>query len=176
MRGDPLPDQRRAGDGRYATARSAAAPTPRGRSPGRCFGSQRFLKDAPATYPSSAERGFCPICGTQISFTADFIPGLIDITIGSLDRPERLAPTLRCWDRVRLSWLHLADDLPKFPELPPVAWAQPGCPRLAKSQSSGGIRRARSGGVAKPMPGTWSEAQDSMPAVILRKTSSPRRS
>jgi len=82
-----------------------------------------FLKDRPATYPSSAEarRGFCPICGTQISFTAEFIPGLIDITIGSLDQPEVLAPTLHYWDSERLPWLHLADDLPQFPEFPPLA-------------------------------------------------------
>jgi hypothetical protein len=82
-----------------------------------------FLKDQPATYPSSAEarRGFCPICGTQISFTADFTPGLIDITIGSLDRPERLPPTLHYWNSERLPWLHIADELPKLPEFPPVA-------------------------------------------------------
>ena len=81
-----------------------------------------FLQDRPATYPSSAEarRGFCPVCGTQISFTADYIPGLIDITIGSLDQPERLPPTLHYWDAERLPWLRFADDLPHFPEFPPV--------------------------------------------------------
>jgi hypothetical protein len=81
-----------------------------------------FLKDRPATYTSSAaaRRGFCPVCGTPISFTADFLPGLIDITIGSLDRPERLAPTLHYWTSRQLPWLRCADDLPRFPELPPV--------------------------------------------------------
>jgi hypothetical protein len=81
-----------------------------------------FLEGPPATYPSSPEarRGFCPACGTQISFTADYIPGLIDITIGSLDEPELLAPTLHYWESRRLPWVHLADDLPKFPEFPPV--------------------------------------------------------
>ena len=81
-----------------------------------------FLTDRPATYPSSAEvrRGFCPVCGTQICFTADFIPGLIDLTIGSLDQPALLAPTLHYWDTERLPWLHVADDLPRFPEFPPV--------------------------------------------------------
>lgn len=82
-----------------------------------------FLQDQPATYPSSAEarRGFCRVCGTQISFTADYLPGLIDITIGSLDQPELLAPTLHYWGSERLPWLHLADDLPQFPEFPPIA-------------------------------------------------------
>jgi hypothetical protein len=81
-----------------------------------------FTKGSPATHASSpeAKRGFCSICGTQISFTADYIPGLIDITIGSLDGPENIAPTLHYWDRERLPWVHFADDLPRFPEFPPV--------------------------------------------------------
>jgi hypothetical protein len=81
-----------------------------------------FLSGRPTTYASSpgARRGFCPACGTQISFTADYIPGLIDLTIGSLDRPERVAPALHYWDGERLPWVHFADDLPRFPEFPPV--------------------------------------------------------
>jgi hypothetical protein len=80
-----------------------------------------FLQDRPASYASSpaARRGFCPACGTPICFTADFLPGLIDVTIGSLDEPELLAPTLHYWCSKQLPWLHIADDLPKFPELPP---------------------------------------------------------
>lgn len=56
----------------------------------------RFTKGAVTAYSSSPEarRGFCAACGTQISFTASYIPGLIDITIGSLDRPDAVAPSL----------------------------------------------------------------------------------
>ncbi len=81
-----------------------------------------FVKAAPAGYESSAgaRRGFCPRCGTQISFTADYIPGLIDITIGSLDRPETISPSLHYWDSKRLPWVRFADDLPRYPEFPPV--------------------------------------------------------
>ncbi len=81
-----------------------------------------FSKGAPAEFASSPEarRGFCASCGTQISFTAGYIPGLIDITIGSLDRPEAMPPTLHYWDSKRLPWMKFADDLPKHPEFPPV--------------------------------------------------------
>lgn len=81
-----------------------------------------FGKATPKLFASSAEakRGFCPVCGTQISFTAEFIPGLVDITIGSLDYPERVNPTLHYWDSRRLPWVQFADDLPKFPEFPPT--------------------------------------------------------
>jgi hypothetical protein len=81
-----------------------------------------FLSGRPTTYTSSPEarRGFCSVCGTQICFTADYIPGLIDLTIGSLDHPDKIAPTLHYWDSKRLPWVHFADDLPKLPEFPPV--------------------------------------------------------
>jgi hypothetical protein len=81
----------------------------------------RFTRGAAATYASSSEarRGFCADCGTQLSFTATFIPGLIDITIGSLDRPEAIAPTLHYWDSKRLPWVRFDDDLPRYPEFPP---------------------------------------------------------
>jgi len=82
-----------------------------------------FVNGQPATWASSPEarRGFCRACGTQISFTATFLPGLIDIAIGSLDNPEGMPPTLHIWESRRLPWVHFADDLPRYPELPPVA-------------------------------------------------------
>jgi len=82
----------------------------------------KFAKGTPAEYASSPEarRGFCARCGTQISFRASYIPGLIDITIGSLDRPEAVPPALHYWDTKRLPWMKFADDLPKYPEFPPA--------------------------------------------------------
>ena len=80
-----------------------------------------FPAGTPTVYESSpgARRGFCARCGPQISFTADYIPGLIDITIGSLDDPARVAPSLHYWESKRLPWVHFADDLPRYPEFPP---------------------------------------------------------
>jgi len=81
-----------------------------------------FTNRRPAEYASSPEarRGFCAACGTPICFTAAYIPGLIDMTIGSLDRPEALPPALHYWDSKRLPWMKFADDLPKYPAFPPV--------------------------------------------------------
>lgn len=81
-----------------------------------------FLQSAPTVYESSpgVRRGFCPRCGTQISFTADFIPGLIDMTIGSLDHPEEMPPTQHAWDSRRLPWMKFADGLPHHPEFPSI--------------------------------------------------------
>ena len=73
-------------------------------------------------YASSteAERHFCPQCGSQIAFTASFLPGLIDITVGSLDDPEALSPALHYWGEQQLSWCQYADKLPVFPQFPPM--------------------------------------------------------
>ena len=81
-----------------------------------------FQAAKPHLYSSSedAQRGFCRNCGTQISFTASFLPGLIDITVGSLDDPEAIKPTLHYWDSEHLSWVDFADGLPRHPEFPPT--------------------------------------------------------
>ena len=81
-----------------------------------------FLAGAPKVYASSpgAQRGFCPHCGTQISFTADYLPGLVDITVGSLDDPARVPPSFHYWDAERLPWLRFSDDLPRHARFPPV--------------------------------------------------------
>jgi hypothetical protein len=83
----------------------------------------RFERGKPAVYASSpaVERGFCAGCGTTLSFTADFLPGLIDLTIASFDEPERLPPQLHMWERKRIPWLELGDELPRYAELPPQA-------------------------------------------------------
>ena len=66
-----------------------------------------------------ARRGFCGACGTQISFTASFLSGLIDIALGSLDDPEAIVPQLHYWHSRHLGWAEFADGLPRYPELPP---------------------------------------------------------
>lgn len=80
-----------------------------------------FTQGQPKLYASSADaqRGFCEHCGTQISFTASFLPGLIDITVGSLDDPQQITPTLHYWHSEHLPWARFADDLPRYPDLPP---------------------------------------------------------
>lgn len=83
----------------------------------------QFLRGEPARYTSSpgVERGFCGRCGTTLSFTADFLPGLVDVTVASLDDPARLPPQMHIWESARLPWLVLADDRPRHLELPPQA-------------------------------------------------------
>jgi hypothetical protein len=80
------------------------------------------FEGTPHRYASSPEgtRGFCAHCGSQICFTADFLPGMIDLTIGSMDRPEELPIVLHYWDAHRLPWLQTADALPRHAGFPPM--------------------------------------------------------
>ena len=60
------------------------------------------------------ERGFCPTCGTQITFRDDRADDLA-VTTASLDDPEAVPPRDHIWTASRLSWVKLADGLPEHP-------------------------------------------------------------
>ena len=77
----------------------------------------RFIADQPTFFRSSANvtRSFCPRCGTQLTFQSSRSPDEIDIATCSLDDPELVPPRDHTRVEGRLSWIHLADDLPKFP-------------------------------------------------------------
>jgi len=81
----------------------------------------RFTRARPKSYRSSppAQRGFCSECGTQISFVSEDLPGVIDLSVGSFDRPELLPHSLHYWDSKRLPWVNFADTLPRHAEFPP---------------------------------------------------------
>ncbi|MBV7396732.1 GFA family protein [Mameliella sediminis] len=66
-------------------------------------------------YQSSriATRGFCPECGTQMSFESTRWPGEIHLYGVSRDDPQAYAPDLHCHHAERLDWLTLTDDLRK---------------------------------------------------------------
>jgi hypothetical protein len=74
-----------------------------------------------STFVSSpgVERGFCRECGTQLTFSADFLPGLVDVTVGSMDDPDGLSPRMHIWESRRISWLETTDSWPRHAELPP---------------------------------------------------------
>ena len=63
-----------------------------------------------------AERGFCERCGTPIAFVSEQDPGHLDVTVGSLDDPERFPPDRHIWTSSAVSWLVLDPALPAHPE------------------------------------------------------------
>jgi hypothetical protein len=76
-----------------------------------------WIKGAPATRRSSdtAERGFCSACGSALFWRGDAEKDLIDLTAGTFDRPETLRPEDHIWIESAMPWLHVADELPRYP-------------------------------------------------------------
>ena len=60
----------------------------------------------------TATRGFCNACGTQIAFEDSESPQEVDLTTGSLDRPELLPPTDHTFAANKVEWVQLCDGLP----------------------------------------------------------------
>ncbi|WP_279357313.1 GFA family protein [Methylobacterium indicum] len=77
----------------------------------------RFAAGSPVWHRSSprAERAFCPTCGTPLAYRADALPDEIDLTLASLDDPERYPPHDYVWVSRRLSWVALPEGLPAYP-------------------------------------------------------------
>ena len=70
----------------------------------------------PTRYRSSAfaERGFCVVCGSTLSMHEEVLGDRVQVTLGSLDRPEDVRPDDHVWTQSQLPWLEVADDLPRF--------------------------------------------------------------
>ena len=68
---------------------------------------------------TGVRRGFCPTCGSTL-FSERATAGTIGLTMGTLDHPERFAPTDHIWVSAKQPWLKLDDGLPQFAEGPPA--------------------------------------------------------
>ena len=55
--------------------------------------------------PTKAWRTFCPACGTSLTYESPKRPRAIDITTGSLDRPEKFPPTRDFFVKERIPWV-----------------------------------------------------------------------
>lgn len=64
-------------------------------------------------YPAPVERAFCGDCGSPLTWHC-VDDGTIDVTAGSLDRPDAVEPQRHVFARSRLRWMRLEDDLPAF--------------------------------------------------------------
>jgi len=64
------------------------------------------------------DKSFCPECGARLfTSSAQNMPGMILVTIGSLDHPEDIEPTMEIFTKRRLAWaIPLA--VPQFDAMP----------------------------------------------------------
>jgi hypothetical protein len=76
----------------------------------------RWLKGQPTRYRSSpfAERGFCSNCGSTLTMHEEVLGDRVQVTVGSLDEPERVQPDDHVWTEHQLPWFEISDQLPRF--------------------------------------------------------------
>ncbi|MGO7815282.1 GFA family protein, partial [Rhizobium ruizarguesonis] len=64
------------------------------------------------------DRNFCPDCGARLfSSKLESFPGLVFVTLGSLDQPELIKPGVEMFTRRRLAWARPL-DLPQVDGMP----------------------------------------------------------
>ena len=80
----------------------------------------RITQGAAAEFHSSAPvtRGFCPGCGSCLSYRHDARPAEIDVTLATLDEAAKLAPQMHVWVADKLPWVRIEDGLPQFASQP----------------------------------------------------------
>lgn len=61
----------------------------------------------------SAERGFCGECGSSLLFRSTRHPGEMHVSLTNLKGPLDREPEAHVHCDTQVSWLHLADDLPR---------------------------------------------------------------
>jgi hypothetical protein len=76
----------------------------------------QFTSKPPTQFRSSSRviRSFCPTCGTPLTYWHEGSPEHIDVTIGSLDAPDAIAPADHTWMSDAVAWDRPADGLPQF--------------------------------------------------------------
>lgn len=65
-----------------------------------------------------ATRWFCAACGTPLYMT-DREARAVGVTLGSLDTPQAVRPTVHGWVSARIGWEVLDAALPQYAEAPP---------------------------------------------------------
>jgi hypothetical protein len=75
----------------------------------------QLLRGGLARHCSSEKvlRGFCPSCGTALTYVHEARPGEIDVAVAALDDPAALPPHFHIWVSHKLPWVVLADGLPQ---------------------------------------------------------------
>lgn len=83
-------------------------------------GTLRFTKGRPSYFRSSSfgKRGFCQICGSRLLWAAidETDDWQTNVAACSLDNPGDVRPSCHTYTDTKLSWLEIADGLPRHSE------------------------------------------------------------
>jgi hypothetical protein len=65
----------------------------------------------------ATHRDFCPECGSTVTESADVMPGITMIGIGTLDDPSSVKPAMQIYCDSALPWAQIG-DMKAFPKMP----------------------------------------------------------
>jgi hypothetical protein len=69
-------------------------------------------------------RGFCPECGSSVTYGTTAFPDAVFVTAGSLDDPSWFKPLMVVYASTAQPWDHVDPSLPRFQEMPPLERAE----------------------------------------------------
>jgi hypothetical protein len=75
-----------------------------------CGSPQRYVA------PDSCSRYFCGGCGAHVALVTTHSPQTIDVTVATLDQPQRAVPKRHIWVGSRLPWMRVDEGLPQEDE------------------------------------------------------------
>jgi hypothetical protein len=64
--------------------------------------------------------GFCPSCGSPVTWKADVMQGATMLRAGTLDDPSWLKPSMEIYCDSKMPWVSLGGGLQSFPKMPPA--------------------------------------------------------
>ncbi len=67
---------------------------------------------------SPTHRFFCPECGSTVTQSADVMPGITMIPVGTLDDPASVKPAMQIYCDSAMSWAMLGEGTHSFPKMP----------------------------------------------------------
>lgn len=76
----------------------------------------RWTAGEPLEYHSSEyiRRGFCPGCGSTLSYRSTQYPDYLTLSITSLDDPDSVSPAYHIYTDSRVKWLSIEDDCERY--------------------------------------------------------------
>lgn len=77
----------------------------------------RWVRTTPSGKPLVGE--FCTRCGTRLFHQVASQPEILSIKPGTLDTLHGLEPIAHIWTSSAQPWVHLADNLLRYPQNPP---------------------------------------------------------
>jgi len=80
-----------------------------------------YTKGCATHYESSSwgHREFCNLCGTQIGYRQTDGATTVDVNVGCMDNPSAFPPEHHLYEKDRISWFDMADELPRHAESEP---------------------------------------------------------